>query len=386
MAKKYERKWHSPYYWDGWDEPGSNLSTISRGACPSGAPPSLNCPRCQENPRAGPCPDPAPMAEVMRLFPRVLIICGGFECARHAGGYWPRDVQARIQLVRFEPVNQMLASEVGRSLSVELGIGPTLASDRPRLSAGTQALLRTRVLPLAAHLHAVGLAAQEGVGRVMVLESDMHPIASNALPRPQLDALARVLDNRPWEIFRPTGYHRAFTTSRAGQRNGSCTAACRCHAVAAALPRACEVRAARSRTERTSAGGLSCSTPDYAAADTSLGKGGAERSGSAYCEVNDNDMYGVHSGVYPVFAQQRRCLLADLKDVGRRMPSLSTADLEQRLAALQQSTVQFIDRWIPARFSTIFVAPMVAVQQIKQHSGATDASARFARFCMPRGG
>ena len=72
MAKKYERKWHSPYYWDGWDEPGSNLSTISRGACPSGAPPSLNCPRCQENPRAGPCPDPAPMAEVMRLFPRVL--------------------------------------------------------------------------------------------------------------------------------------------------------------------------------------------------------------------------------------------------------------------------------------------------------------------------
>ena len=36
---------------------------------------------------------------------------------------------------------------------------------------------------------------------------------------------------------------------------------------------------------------------------------------------------------------------------------------------------------IPARFDTLFVAPQVAVQQIKQSSGATDASARFARFC-----
>ena len=43
---------------------------------------------------------------------------------------------------------------------------------------------------------------------------------------------------------------------------------------------------------------------------------------------------------------------------------------------------------IPARFNTIFVAPQVAVQQIKQSSGATDASARFAKLCMqvPRRG
>ena len=38
------------------------------------------------------------MADLMRLFPRVLIICGGFECARHAGGYWPQDVQVRIHV------------------------------------------------------------------------------------------------------------------------------------------------------------------------------------------------------------------------------------------------------------------------------------------------
>ena len=38
------------------------------------------------------------MADLMRLFPRVLIICGGFECARHAGGYWPQDVQACIHV------------------------------------------------------------------------------------------------------------------------------------------------------------------------------------------------------------------------------------------------------------------------------------------------
>jgi len=45
-----------------------------------------------------------------------------------------------------------------------------------------------------------------------------------------------------------------------------------------------------------------------------------------------------------------------------------------------------VDRWIPARFNTIFVAPQVAVQQIKQNSGATDASARFGRLCMRRPG
>ena len=95
---KYERRWHSPYYWDGWDAPGSNLTSLTRGQCPAGSPPSIVCPRCQENPRAGACPEPGPMADLMRLFPRVLIICGGFECARHAGGYWPQDVQVRIHV------------------------------------------------------------------------------------------------------------------------------------------------------------------------------------------------------------------------------------------------------------------------------------------------
>ena len=53
---------------------------------------------------------------------------------------------------------------------------------------------------------------------------------------------------------------------------------------------------------------------------------------------------------------------------------------------LTRPALQFVDRWIPARFNTIFVAPQVAVQQIKQSSGATDASARFGRLCMRRPG
>ena len=101
---KYERRWHSPYYWDGWDAPGSNLTSLTRGQCPAGSPPSIVCPRCQENPRAGACPEPGPMADLMRLFPRVLIICGGFECARHAGGYWPQDVQVRISTSKPSPM------------------------------------------------------------------------------------------------------------------------------------------------------------------------------------------------------------------------------------------------------------------------------------------
>ena len=313
---KYERRWHSPYYWDGWDAPGSNLTSLTRGKCPAGAPPSIECPRCQENPRAGACPEPGPMADLMRLFPRVLIICGGFECARHAGGYWPQDVQARIRLVRFEPVNLRLAAELGQGLSLELGIGPALAGAPPRLSAAWQAATQKRLLPLAAHLHAVALAAEEGVDRVMILESDLKPLVANRLPPAQLAELSQTLRTRPWQIFRPTGYHRAFTSSRTKQRNGSCTAACACTPISPALPRACEVKAGAAwrqtshtptaahtrqrppvaRTAGAAGAAGSCMVPDYSAADTVI-SGAAPAApadaGSAYCEVNDNDMYGV---------------------------------------------------------------------------------------------
>ena len=320
------------------------------------------------------------MADLMRLFPRVLIICGGFECARHAGGYWPHDVQARIQLVRFEPINQRLAAEIGPDLSAELGIAPALSGGRLRLSAATRTMLQRRLLPLAAHLHAVSLAAAEGASRVMILESDLKPLAANRLPEAQLKALAQTLRTRPWQIFRPTGYHRAFTSSRASQRNGSCTAACACAAVSPALPRACEVKAAATvhsspvrsvprtswdaaalplasgdsaalraaRAARAAASSPpqgSCSTPDYSAADTAISASTDPGSGSGYCEVNDNDMYGVHRDMYPVFARHRACLLADLRDLGNVATRLSSLELERRFASLEQTTLQFVDRW-----------------------------------------
>ena len=139
-------------------------------------------------------------------------------------------------------------------------------------------------------------------------------------------------------------------------------------------------------------------------------------------------MYGVHSEVYPVFVQQQACLYAALRSIAKAAPGLTSRELERRFASLERSTLQvsisprprpspsprprprprprpcprprprpnstpiaaltrsaplqFVDRWIPARFNTIFVAPQVAVQQIKQSSGATDASARFGRLCM----
>lgn len=350
------------------------------------------------------------MADLMRLFPRVLIICGGFECARHAGGYWPQDVQARIRLVRFEPVNRRLAAELGQGLSAELGIGPALAgAPPPRLGAVWQTAQQKRLLPLAAHLHAVALAAEEGASRVMILESDLKPLVANRLPPAQLAELSHTLRTRRWQILRPTGYHRAFTSSRTKQRNGSCTAACACTVISPALPRACEVKAgaawrltsptplashtpaaAHTRQRPPVAPGAasaagSCLVPDYSAADTVISgaaSADAAGAGSAYCEVNDNDMYGVHSEAYPVFVQQQACLYADLRSIGKAAPGLTSRELERRFASLERSTLQFVDRWIPARFNTVFIAPQVAVQQIKQSSGATDASARFGRLCM----
>ena len=125
--------------------------------------------------------------------------------------------------MRFEPINQRLAAELGQGLSAELGIGPALTAAPPRLSAAWQTAQQRRILPLAAHLHAVALAAEEGASRVMILESDLKPLAANRLPPAQLSELAQALRTRRWQILRPTGYHRAFTSSRSKQRNGSCT-------------------------------------------------------------------------------------------------------------------------------------------------------------------
>ena len=276
--------------------------------------------------------------------------------------------QARIRLVRFEPVNRRLAAELGQGLSAELGIGPALAgAPPPRLGAVWQTAQQKRLLPLAAHLHAVALAAEEGASRVMILESDLKPLVANRLPPAQLAELSHTLRTRRWQILRPTGYHRAFTSSRTKQRNGSCTAACACTVISPALPRACEVKAgaawrltsptplashtpaaAHTRQRPPVAPGAasaagSCLVPDYSAADTVISgaaSADAAGAGSAYCEVNDNDMYGVHSEAFPVFIQQQACLYADLRSIGKAAPGLTSRELERRFASLERSTLQ----------------------------------------------
>ena len=140
--------------------------------------------------------------------------------------------------------------------------------------------------------------------------------------------LAETLRTRRWQIFRPTGYHRAFTDSRSKRRNGSCTATCECAAISLALPRACEVKAAahtRHRPPGAAGAAGSCPVPDYSAADTDIWSAASSTdASSAYCEVNDNDMYGVHSEAYPTFATQQACLFADLRAIGKVAPRSTT--------------------------------------------------------------
>lgn len=185
------------------------------------------------------CPEPSPLAQLMRLFPRVLVICGSFECARHSGGYWPHDVQDRITLVRFELVNRRLAARIGGALAAELGIAePAIipVGHRARLSSGTRRRLKERILPLAAHLHAVSLAADSGAVSTLILESDLKPLPENALTPPEVKELGRVLGEKKWELFRPTGYHRTFSADRFRLLNGTCNTACRCHRISPHLP------------------------------------------------------------------------------------------------------------------------------------------------------
>ena len=94
---------------------------------------------------------------------------------------------------------------------------------------------------------------------------------------------------------------------------------------------------------RAAGAAASCLVPDYSAADTAISGGAsadAAGAGSAYCEVNDNDMYGVHSEAYPVFIQQRACLYADLRSIGDAAPGLTSHELERRFASLAHSTLQ----------------------------------------------
>ncbi|KAL3893002.1 MAG: hypothetical protein SGPRY_014571, partial [Prymnesium sp.] len=154
-------KWISPYLL-GWDEPHSNFSSLLRAACPPDALPSPSCPRCEERSRAGVCPPPGTLADLLSLFPRCHVICIEGDCARHVGGYWPPQVKERMRALRVERINQGLSRVAGSWLASALGIAGAEEGARGGGRAVEPALAepRGRVLALLGHLHAIELAAR----------------------------------------------------------------------------------------------------------------------------------------------------------------------------------------------------------------------------------
>ena len=202
MQLTHDAKWSSPYL-KGWDAQGSNFSQLLRGACPEKALPSRECPRCEERERAGVCPAPATIADLLALTPRVHVLCIKEECARHVGGYWPVAVKERMRALDVRHFNVEVARAAGRSLSCAFGLtAPGGCKGPRRVSRDEVANVRKRILPLLGHLHAVTLAAKEGHQMVAVLESDLKPLAANKLTLSEVHSLGRELRRRPFDLVR----------------------------------------------------------------------------------------------------------------------------------------------------------------------------------------
>ena len=175
-------KWASPYL-SGWDDPGSNFSSLARGTCPDPTQPSQVCPRCEERARAGVCPPPGTLADLLENFPRVNVLCLEADCARHTGGYWPSAIKQRMRALDVRTINTEVSRVAGHSLATAFGMAGTAAGSQTLPTAADEAFTepKRRTLALLSHLHAVHLAVQEGLESVVVMESDLKPLVANSL-------------------------------------------------------------------------------------------------------------------------------------------------------------------------------------------------------------
>ena len=358
-------KWISPYL-AGWESLGSNFSNLDRGVCPKGATVSAVCPRCEERERAGVCPAPGTLGDVLSIFPRMYVLCVGGDCARHVGGYWPRSVSDRMRVIDIVALNVRLSHIAGQSLSPHLGIGGQTPGNLELYAA------RKRVLPLLAHLHAVHLAAREGVRGVVVLEGDIRPVPNNALSLNEVQQLRSGLTVHTWDVLRPSGYfNRAFPRGVNSGTAKSCLPACACHPVLqthmhrgpAKSPRTCEVLAQKGidHDDGTSGEGV----PDFAA---------------PFCDVRNPDLYAASSRAFIAFSRLRSRALASLRRAGELH---SQGYIKAAQAELENTTnFPYIDMWIAARFNNLFILPQLAVQHIRQ--GEAYTSALFAARCRDK--
>ena len=94
-------------------------------------------------------------------------------------------------------------------------------------------------------------------------------------------------------------------------------------------------------------------------------------------------MYAISEQTFDVFEQQRERMLTRLKALGE-MP-MGKANLTDaiKLMDADRDSFPWVDLWLPAVLSSIFVLPQLVEQQLKQ--GETKLSVRFQNKCMKKG-
>ncbi len=317
---------------------------------------SDTCPRCQEVPGAGVCPAPGTFADFMMLFNHTYVLCfGPGTCPRHRYGYWPREVHRRMTVIDGHDLDRKLARRLGPHLAALLGISSSHASTLERRSIRQAPpwvrTLRHRIIALLSTLTIVDLARAAGRPNVLVLEGDIRPVPKFALNMSDIFGLRSYMRANPWEVIRPSGYFFDFSHYRGRGRTSRCPLQCQC--ARTTLKRACLVH--RSRDIKTR------------------------------CDVRDTVGFALHATTFPVFHRMRHEVLQTLSEMASSSDSQSTSrsyPINESFGWPQQifeERVPWFDKWLPARFNSLYILPSIVVQQIRQ--GDAETSVSFQRHC-----
>lgn len=287
-------------------------------------------------------------------------------------------------------------------------------------------IVRHRVLALLATLRVVELAHAAGRPHALILEGDVRPVPAHALGRDDLLELRAHLATQPWEVVRPSGYFFDFARGR-NAKGAKCPAQCRCRpAITTARPagrphgRFCEVRRAMVRGG-TAAGHRAAQDVDTERAVTNAAASPSPTMLTrldARCDVRDTVGFAVSARTYPAFRKLRRTALASLAHAleldeattaaltlptrkasrgrlaGGLAPGAATPDGSEQAAEpppplklpanstlgwpedVYNARLPWFDKWLPARFHTLYVLPSLVVQQVRQGDIVTSVAFR----------
>lgn len=337
------------------------------------------CHRCDHVAGAGVCPPAGTLANVMLLFERIFVLCFRESCRRHEGGYWPPEVQERVEVFRGEQLDEQLAEEVGGKAADLLKIGRYAFSQPSRMDQRSTLVYRSslgsrhRLLALLASLQLGVVARRRGLSNFLFIEGDVRPTTSEpaelhfrstkfSISPDEVKLLGDAMRSRTWSIIRLGGHVGYYSNSGRIKENVKCPEQCRCRQVTG---RVCEVAAG-----------------PHPAMDIDFGSFAAD-SYTRYCMIKETTGVGVHSSAFARFAALRRSAISRIRSLAQGSTNVTTRN-ESDAFWNASFTVPWFDQWVPGAFDNWYILPALLEQQVKQ--GTRAQSVHFQRHCVERRG